>query len=500
MKTIINKSKSSTILISGLIPFLTLALLSTVCPTPTHADTASNSSSANASITISPTIRLTLSGGDLVINDLVPGSTADSNVITASVTTNSASGYFLSATTGTASTNTDLTHNTNNAYKFTNLDSNKASLSNFNDNTWGYSYSIDNGTNWISGDNGTATTGYNGLPLDNDDSGATGIKLLSTDTYSQTGSIKFKIGAKAAPTQASGTYTGVVNFYAVTNPEPKTIATATTMQEVAPGANGCPSTLPTGQAYQLTDSRDGTIYNVARLADGNCWLLDNLALDLTNNTVLSAMSESNTNASNTTLGYLKGTTTRDPSTDANGKYATAGVTNWTTSSSYSAPLVNLTNKDIVPSDTISQAGQYKVGGYYNYCAASAGSYCYSDGASAGTSSGNTTEDICPKGWRMPTGNTSGEYSALANAIYGSTGSTSNPTAYTNYSSALRLPLSGSFSSGSARSQGSFGLFWSSTPHDVHNIQYLYLSTNNVKPVIDISRLIGLSVRCLLGSE
>ena len=151
------------------------------------------------------------------------------------------------------------------------------------------------------------------------------------------------------------------------------------MQNLA--ASECTSTMS-----QAVDNRDNTIYNIQRLADGKCWLLDNLALDLTSSTVLNGMNESNTHASNTTLGYLKGTTTRDPSTDPDGKYATAGVSNWTSSSSYSAPLVNLTDKDVVPTDAISTAGQYKVGGYYNYCAASAGSYCYGNGTSEGAPS------------------------------------------------------------------------------------------------------------------
>ena len=286
--------------------------------------------------------------------------------------------------------------------------------------------------------------------------------------------------------------------------EEKTIANTTYLQEV----NACPASLTTGQVYIVKDSRDNTEYHAARLADGKCWLLDNLALDLTDSTVLNGMNESNTNASNTTLGYLKGTTTRDPSTDANGQYATAGVVNWTSSYSNSAPLVNMGDKnETAPSGTSSDpmqsqatSGGWKYGGYYNYCAASAGSYCYGNGTSAGTSSDNATEDICPKGWRMPTGNTSGEYSALANAIYGSTSSTSDATAYANYRSALRLPLSGYFYNGSAYSQGSSGGgFWSSTRGSSSNMYSPTLNTSSVYPSDSSNRFFGLSIRCLLSS-
>jgi uncharacterized protein (TIGR02145 family) len=213
------------------------------------------------------------------------------------------------------------------------------------------------------------------------------------------------------------------------------------------------------------------------------------------------MNENNTHASNTTLNYLKNG--GGPTSD---KYAITGVVNWTdsptyaSSSSFSDPLVNLTNKDVIPSDATSQAGQYKVGGYYNYCAASAGSYCYGNGTSGGTSSGNATEDICPKGWRMPAGNTSGEYSALAKAIYGSTGSTGSTSNVTNYRSALRLPLSGLFRDGSAIYQGQLGYIWSSTRSNDTPMYRLGLSAVSVSPVDHDYRGGGFSVRCLLGSE
>jgi hypothetical protein len=277
--------------------------------------------------------------------------------------------------------------------------------------------------------------------------------------------------------------------------EEKTIANSTTMQEV----NSCPDSLPTGQVYTIKDSRDNQSYKVAKLADGKCWLLDNLALDLTNSTVLNGMNENNTHASNTTLGYLKGNTTRDPSTDPSGRYATAGVSNWTSSYSYSAPLVNMNSKDVVPTsddgtdDPMKDAvvaGNWKVGGYYNYCAASAGSYCYGYGTSSGTSSGDATSDICPKGWRMPTGN-SGEYQTLY--------SNTNYNTYDKYREALRLPLSGYFDGGSANTQGSRGFWWSSTCYNVNRMYRLSADTSSINPAGNNFRYSGSSVRCVLGS-
>jgi uncharacterized protein (TIGR02145 family) len=279
----------------------------------------------------------------------------------------------------------------------------------------------------------------------------------------------------------------------------KTIANSTTMQEV----NSCPASLTTGQVYTIKDSRDNTEYHTAKLADGNCWMLDNLALDLV--THKNDLSSANTNASDTTLNYL-----RNGGGSTSNQYATAGVSNWTSSYSYSAPLVNITNKDVVPTSSLYGgtddpmkdkvvAGNWKVGGYYNFCAASAGSYCYGNGTDSGTSSGNATEDICPKGWRLPTSNTSGEYPALAKAIYGSTGSTSDSTAYANYRSALRLPLSGYFYNGSAYGHGSYGGWWSSTHYTNNSMYRLYANTSDINPAYGNDRRNGSSVRCVLGS-
>ena len=266
----------------------------------------------------------------------------------------------------------------------------------------------------------------------------------------------------------------------------------TTMQSLSSSNIG--TLLPSvGSTATVCDARDDTKYTIGKLADNKYWMLDNLALDLTNPTVLNGMNENNTHASNTTLGYLKGTTTGTTSD----QYATAAVSNWTSSYSYSAPLVSMADKDRTapdgtssdPMQSMATSGDWKYGGYYNYCAASAGSYCYGSGTSYGTSSGNATEDICPKGWRMPTGN-SGEYQTLYNNASYNT--------YDKYREALRLPLSGYFYDGSAGDQGSYGRWWSSTRNSSYFMYYLYANTSDIYPAGNTNRGVGYSVRCVLG--
>ena len=228
----------------------------------------------------------------------------------------------------------------------------------------------------------------------------------------------------------------------------------------------------------VRNSRDGEQYLVQRLADGNCWLLDNLRLDPT--AVSLADLQDNTNASSQTLTYFKNGGGSSP-------YPATGVnTTWASSSDnkYDEPKVVTTYKDITT--TSYGAGSGKIGVYYNYCAASAGSYCYA----SGSGTGNAIEDLCPAGWRMPTGGSSGEYQAL----------------YTTYSSnaidfrnALSTPLLGLFSNGSAGGQGSNGSFWSSTRYSDYSMYYLDVNSSDVNPADYYNRDLGFSMRCLLDS-
>ena len=197
------------IILSSLL-IITLCFLNIILCSNHKSSALTYSSNVDVGFTFNPTISVNLSG-DLLINNLAPGSVSDSNTINVTVATNASQGYVLTATSGTKTTNTDLVNQTNSTYKFTSIATN-ASLANLTtDNTWGFSYSSDSGSTW---------SNYSGLPLDNDDEGATGKQLLSTINPSDNRTIQFKIGAKAATDQAAGTYLNTINFYAVANPDP----------------------------------------------------------------------------------------------------------------------------------------------------------------------------------------------------------------------------------------------------------------------------------------
>ena len=187
---------------------ITLCFLNILFCSVNNSSALTYSSDVEVGFTFDPTISINLSG-DLLINNLAPGSTADSNIVSLTVATNSQYGYTLLATAGTSSTNTNLTNTANSSYKFTSI-STSADLSSLTtNNTWGFSYSTNNGTNW---------SNYTGLPKDNNDEGATGKQLARTTSLSDNLPIRVKIGAKAGSDQAAGVYTNVINFYAVANP------------------------------------------------------------------------------------------------------------------------------------------------------------------------------------------------------------------------------------------------------------------------------------------
>ena len=343
----------------------------------------------------------------------------------------------------------------------------------------------------------------------------------------------------ASSSQPYGSYTGKVEYRMVhpnntTAPEPPAqlpepsascntpVPTITYMQDITnDNISTVLSSLTEDAKYYLYDKRDNTPYCVSKLKDGNLWMTENLALDLTALTQAELYGTGSdagkmTNASNTTLGYLKGTTTRDPNTDANGKYATAAVTKaWISSYRYFAPMIAVDSTTSggcndaycvnggtagspwsysdSTSETINGVTsrvQGKIGVYYNYCAASAGSYCYGNGTSAVTGPGSATEDICPYGWRLPTGGSSGEFQALY---------TTYSSNYNDFVDALSTPLSGTFSYGKAYNQGNYGFFWSSTRNYTTHMYNLYVNSSSVNPQNSGYRYTGLSVRCIRTS-
>jgi hypothetical protein len=255
--------------------------------------------------------------------------------------------------------------------------------------------------------------------------------------------------------QSTGVYSLPITYSVVANYVPRN------MQRMK--KEDCPTT-----PSIVVDSRDGTEYYVQKLADGNCWMLDNLRLDPT--TVSLNDLKGATNASDTSLTYLK-------NGGGSGQYPASGVTASSWQNSLVLPYVKTDYINTVPASAVG-AGSGKTGVFYNYCAASAGSYCYNSGV------GNATEDICPYGWRMPT-------SSNYQAAYVSYGSNVN-----NFRNALSLAIVGSVSGGSLAGQNGYARYYTSTYYNSGRMMYMFLSGSpNVSD--NLERWYGASVRCVL---
>ena len=174
---------------------------------------------------------------------------------------------------------------------------------------------------------------------------------------------------------------------------------------------------------------------------------------------------------------------------------------------YVVPRINNASKDTVV--TSYGAGSGKVGIYYNYCAASASTYCYAQGQ--GVDVPNTDidapQDICPVNWRMPTGGDyddstqtgSGEYYALGTALGLTFDEDEEGFIGTTYQTALSTPLSGRYHGSSAINQGSWGNWWSSTYGDGYGMYRLGADSSYVYPTGSYNRRYGNTMRCLMGS-
>ena len=141
----------------------------------------------------------------------------------------------------------------------------------FTDNTWGYS--LVNAS--------TTPTSYNAVPT-------TDTEILNVETgkviegHADTYDLNF--GARVSTSLPAGNYSGEVVVSAVANPiKLHSLMDVTYMQDMT--SSICANTpiledKKNPVSKQLIDTRDGKKYWVSKLADGNCWMVQNLALDI----------------------------------------------------------------------------------------------------------------------------------------------------------------------------------------------------------------------------
>jgi uncharacterized protein (TIGR02145 family) len=244
----------------------------------------------------------------------------------------------------------------------------------------------------------------------------------------------------------------------------------------------CPTNtdMPIGTVIALKDNRDNEVYTVAKLADGNCWMTENLRLD--NNATINA---TNTN------GPISTFTALGPSSNS-----------WCTDSSESCFNQSMFNTNNIANPvspmTGTNANIYSYSNYYNWYSATAGNGTYSK------YSGTVSGDLCPAGWHLPYGgyttsekggNTSGGFYYLNQQMGGNTSATgsNNWRSFPN-----NFVYSGHWNGSSANSRGGLGSYWSSTADSTNNAYNLDFNSRYVDPMYYSNKVNGYSVRCVVS--
>lgn len=368
-------------------------------------------------LTVNPVISISLQNALNV--DVLPteDGTFSSNTTALSISTNNETGYSLYMATGNGeNTLTSQNSGISNVISAVNGGDSGVTSANFTNNTWGYN---------LSQDSVSDATAYKAVPTANGDTALiTTLSPTEADTYNLT------FGTKVDTSLPSGTYSNDVVVSVVANPAyVPSLSQIDNMQEMT--SEIC-AVSAEGETATLIDARDGSDYTVAKI-NGNCWMTQNLRL-----------------SGERTLTSADSNVTRDWSFPS---------TSLTSGNSYTEA------RSLISSNT-------SYGGYYNYCAASAGTVCSSSSAQ------DATQDICPKGWRLPTYN---EQSGI-----------------TSYTSAFSPVYSGRYYTGSLGNTGSSGFWWSATASS-STFQYNLGYSSGSLDTYGSGKSFGFSVRCVRSS-
>ena len=269
---------------------------------------------------------------------------------------------------------------------------------------------------------------------------------------------------------------------------------------------GC-SSLPAGQVTALTDERDNETYAVAKLADGKCWMIENLRLSDS-----ATLSPQNTNNPSLPLNILNA----DGSISTANKLSPSNNNPWSlhmyasdnTQTDWALSLLNtnnITNRASSPTSVDYYTSFYSYGNYYNWYSATAAN----DKNDEKRNNQNTEGDICPTGWRLPIGgdanNISNNDFARLDIALGGTGtesdSSTNPTSSTMVSRYKTYPNNFIYSGEYVNSidlLGESGSYWTSTTGPQYYTGYSFQISNDfISPATSSgNKGIGESIRCI----
>lgn len=294
--------------------------------------------------------------------------------------------------------------------------------------------------------------------------------------------------------------------------------------------NGCPALTQTiynsetgkleanlSSITALTDKRDNQTYAVARLADGNCWMIENLRLEseYTRGNNINDPSVTNESLSQGYGGVFHGladpeTSNFSNSTTPNSLYGIegSGKSNIIDATSHTADGIdytgyyfpryrntNTTSPAINP--TNANANIYSYGNYYTWTAAMANTTFY-DSYSGVNDSDTANTSICPKGWKLPKGNNQNNSNSFyyLNQRMGKYTDASGSKKFRSFPN--NFLYSGLvIENDSIKDRGFNSLSWSSSARTPNSAFNIYLYPPRLYPGTDSSnKFRGFTIRCI----
>ncbi len=341
-------------------------------------------------------------------------------------------------------------------------------------------------------------------------------------------------GARVNGEKAADTYSNTITLSVVAQPgKVGTFGGITKMQEMT--ADICKAASINDTA-QLEDTRDGKKYWVTKLLDGNCWMSQNLALDITTSGLSS--SDTDITANWTSSSTYPPQTTADSVTIGSGasstetcswnlgEYVAINPASGTSCGKWSTSLAGCTGQFTSVSEKIASSdpnfyvsngasikndeydAHYLVGNYYQWNAATAGTGgTLGDDGNATNASGS----ICPKGWKMPnikgaTENGSFYYMLSQYGVESTVSGTSNVSGSDGNNNTYNIALSPLFFvRGGTVDPGDYigyaglwGEYWTSLSNrDTYNAYGGRFDADSVFSTSTTYRSHGISVRCLV---
>ena len=258
----------------------------------------------------------------------------------------------------------------------------------------------------------------------------------------------------------------------------------------------------------LTDVRDNKTYTIAKLADGKCWMTQNLDLDLSTEITLTPedtdVSEDWTPL-RSTIDFT-GTTVDGWQNDNYTPYsANPGDVYYYTSGTDADDIKYNSLEDCEEAEH-TDCSHYHAGNYYNWSAAVASN----DTSGITTQYENAPDSICPAGWRLPNGNNSSETGLIEremgsvlsdyDLVRGSCGGVCYNYLVNGFRAIRTMPIwlvrAGSVYF-SLNAFGASGSYWARTTYEGAYIDALgYIGSSMIGPPTYLPKNTGASVRCL----